>query len=210
MAVFYQPRQRISDKRWDYTRSSDDERWCYPTGYCAGYTDPEETEKSTGFAYSEEEKKRYLEHKAKFHTDGHATAAEAEECYRTYELDFTMKVQSNPAVRQPCLVCRTWTEDAVTVGKFLSFVLCKDHQTSEVVAKAYDDQTGRRERREHAEREKAKREKVEEPVGPSTEDLARAAIEERNAKLPKPPGGKTEEVVSEPAAEPTAKKKKRS
>src|SRR5512134_1548152 len=88
MTTYRQALQRESDKRWDFTSSTGSTK-AHPIGYCAGWRDvpsPEvaadlDARLGAGFAErlaAEIEEKR--QHQGKYHTDGHATAAEADAC----------------------------------------------------------------------------------------------------------------------------------
>ena len=134
MARIHMPRQRQSDGRWDYTVSSDEEGWAHASGYCVGWEDPEVTNAKLKERFGDhylmrpDEIEKKLLFKDKFHSDGHATAEEAEECHRQYELDFEVRVHTSPDTQKKCAICEAWTSDQVVVGEFRFFSLCSMHQ----------------------------------------------------------------------------------
>lgn len=146
MARIYMPRQRKSDMRYDYTVSSDEEGWAYPTGYCGGWRDPEEYNKKYGamggFSASEIEKTRA--HRQNFHEDGHATAEEAEECYLNYQLDFDVRWSEVEPSRKcavaECAELATWV---ARMEPFHRFFFCPAHQTRDDLKKAIKDNSAR-------------------------------------------------------------------
>ncbi len=132
----------MSTKRWDFTVSSDDEGWCHATGYCSGFTHPDEVDRQSeerGWGkMRQEEREKTLLHQAKFHTDGHATAAEANACHEEYELDFELRFGENPDEMLKCAVCGDFTTGRVSLGEFRRYVMCTAHHTREEVAKVRD------------------------------------------------------------------------
>jgi len=144
MARIYQALQRQSDKRWDMTVSSDEEGWAHAEGYCAGWRgDPDEAEKERlnkmfGEGFSDRlqadwDAKR--EFKDKFHTDGHATSAEAYDCYRQYELDCELRFWESKSEQRKCQVCETWTTHRAELGHGCSreFIVCPEHSTKDQI-----------------------------------------------------------------------------
>ncbi len=133
---YYEARQR-TDRRWDYTIAHNDGT-CYPTGYCGGFLDPDDTVKSLGYeCYSEEQKAEIRSRKDKYHTAGHETAEEAEECYRQYTLDTKTRFgMENSDAQRRCEKCGVWTTKRVMIES-LEIVLCDDHQSKETVAELY-------------------------------------------------------------------------
>lgn len=111
----YQALQRKTDGRWDYTYSNS-----YGTcavGYCSNNGDP-----SKGF-----------------HADGHASAKEAQACFRRYEVECHAKVYDAKDEQKRCAVCGEWTLGRVMVGAFdRVYVLCAHHQTPEHIAAQHD------------------------------------------------------------------------
>jgi hypothetical protein len=118
-----EPRQRETDKRWDYT-THNKRTGTRSIGYCRGW------DEKTG--------EKLRPNKDKFHTDGHETREEALECYRQYQLDnelFFGKELLDSQAR--CIECGEWTQLMVQVGYGVGrvFVLCEKHQNRETVAK---------------------------------------------------------------------------
>lgn len=76
--------------------------------------------------------------KHKYHTNGHATLEEACECYKSYQLDHSLRMdQVTSSTMHKCQVCGTWTQAIATVGPWLHFYLCDDHRNREEVAKLF-------------------------------------------------------------------------
>ena len=136
MARIYQPRQRESDKRWDYTISSDEEGWAHPAGYCHEY---KELSSSLGFPPETAEKHNMSirPFRDKFHGSGHATAEEAVLCYRQYQLDHELKFYCQPQEEvdrlERCTFCREFTAGYAFLGNIHNWPLCIKHQTREIV-----------------------------------------------------------------------------
>lgn len=131
---YYAARQRESDKRWDYTCMNDKVVW--PIGYCRPYKDlegdpwvgqmvnPEYLEKARSFAH-------------KHHDTGHATAEEAQACYREYQLDQHLDLHRKHLDTQfKCLICGEYTEEFAEVDH-TTFVLCEKHNSREEVEKLF-------------------------------------------------------------------------
>jgi len=143
MTRYYQPRQRISNGRWDYT-SGTNSSGIFAIGYCAGW--PEHTRESLeaksvrGYLVeailADQEKRRPSA--AKYHSDGHATAEEAVACHLQYELDTALAFVDDPSKQERCATCEEWTTGRATFrgDSFLRlFALCPKHQTREDVEK---------------------------------------------------------------------------
>lgn len=133
---YYEPRQRESDQRWDFTCQNDDHVW--PVGYCRPWLDVEEREGDpviTQLLITEE--KRALPFKDKHHSNGHETAEEAAQCYRQYLLDQKLRLMGEAGERRECNVCDEMTNLYAEIinGPFLS--LCKAHNNRETVEKLY-------------------------------------------------------------------------
>lgn len=115
---YYQPRQRESDQRWDYTCKRDKQIW--PIGYCSG---------------------RSAEgpHADKYHSDGHASAEEATNCYMLYLLDNELRFDDGEGSRvlHVCQYpgCEEFTGGHATVGTgpCAIYSLCEAHRTREAV-----------------------------------------------------------------------------
>lgn len=142
MAQVFQPRQRKSDKRWDYTVSSDEERWCHAIGWCAGWTETplEELQEKHGEAlgrmiFQERENRRPF--KDRYHDTGHATAEEAQACYRDYLLTEELELLSPPAkvmTKHKCELCDEFTAGAACIrGGHWRRYFCDAHRTLEQV-----------------------------------------------------------------------------
>jgi hypothetical protein len=127
MARIYSPKQRQSDRRWNMTCGSDDEGWTHPIGYCAGW--------------------HVEDHR--FHTDGHATSAEASACWDAYVLDTELTFRSHPSAQHQCQVCDAWTQGVAHLGReFLrEFHLCPEHQTRDHVKALRDAERAERRKR---------------------------------------------------------------
>jgi len=133
--------------RWDFTGSSDEEGWCYPSGYCSGFQHPDEVDRRAeerGWPkMSPEDRERALAHQAKFHKDGHATAAEANACHDEYELDFELRFYENPDEMLKCDSCGDFTTGRATLGDFHRLTLCQQHQTRDDVKKVREAERAR-------------------------------------------------------------------
>lgn len=119
MTTYFQPLQRKSDKRWDYT-SRTGSTPTHAIGYCAGWREHTEEE----WARMEEqygpflvrqlkadlERRRPL--KERYHSDGHATAEEAEHCHDTYMLDTALEFRRSETEQHRCAVCNEWAQTA--------------------------------------------------------------------------------------------------
>lgn len=105
---YYEPLQRQTDKRWDYTRRNDGQIWAI--GYCAGgQEDP-------------------------YHEDGHETPEEACECYKNYLLDNQVKLDfgTTEDTQHRCEMegCEEWTQKVAMVSH-RTYNLCDDHRNVE-------------------------------------------------------------------------------
>lgn len=141
---YAKPRQRETDKRWDYTNSRD--HLCWPIGYCGGWMWPEpgKADFPGGFGSRESYEtyhKTISQFREKYHRDGHATAEEAAECYRQYQLDNDLKFNTGKLQneQQKCEAegCDAWTQDISQITWMNMFPLCKDHQNRESVEKIF-------------------------------------------------------------------------
>lgn len=149
MTTYHQPLKRESDKRWDFTRGTGSSA-AYAVGYCAGWKEPPgpeeaaELDKKLGAGFAAritveiEAKRKY---QAKYHTDGHATAAEACACHRQYELDNELELKPKPNEESDTLHrcqafgCPVHTANLACLGQFNFFHLCDDHLNRETVEK---------------------------------------------------------------------------
>lgn len=142
MARIYQPLQRQSDKRWDMTVSSDEERWTHAEGFCAGTFEkqwpdwPEgETPERLRFWMSREyylaRREEHRPHAAHYHDDGHATAEEASACYERFGRLVERRDVVDENEQRKCQVCSAWTTHRVLIGHSIhqELVLCPAHQS---------------------------------------------------------------------------------
>lgn len=138
MATYYGPKQRITDKQWDYCASNS--HACYPIGYCHNYPYDESNESLKelfgGLVHWEHAKAKAEPFKDKYHTNGHATEEEACQCYTDYLLDNELSFGEDTHSQKKCKVCDEWTTGRAYVNHH-SFDLCPKHQTREEVAKLY-------------------------------------------------------------------------
>lgn len=149
MTTYRQALQRESDKRYDFTSSTGSTQ-AHAVGYCAGWREPAAGEEATrlekqfgpGFVQSlnlELEAKR--QHQAKYHTDGHATAAEACACFHQYELDNELEFKTKPVDeatelhRCQAASCKEFTAGIAFLGQHRHFYLCDMHRNRDEVEK---------------------------------------------------------------------------
>lgn len=134
---FLKPRQRQSDKRWDYTSANDNQKTCYAIGYCAPYrhwTD-EQRERLGGYITDEMVAESEAT-KHKHHEDGHATAEEACECYKQYLLDHETSYDGHKQEPwSPCDICQKRTPSVVMVSGWPKAHLCDEHRNRECLEK---------------------------------------------------------------------------
>lgn len=145
--MWYQPLQRQSDKRWDYTSSSGSSS--YPIGYCGGWKEytPEELadiDAKLGEGFSErliKERDRNVAFKHKFHKDGHATSEEACACYKQYVFECEREQYIEKSIAHKCAECGVWMSNITQFGRSLGkrLYLCDEHMTEEMYAKHYRD-----------------------------------------------------------------------
>ena len=142
MTTYYQALQRESDKRYDYTSSTGSTK-PHPIGYCAGWKEMADYGTAAWDKTLKESLERDIEekrpHKDKFHKDGHATAAEAEACYREYELDHHLDLRDVPTEKAESLhrcqgpECKEFTAGIAFLGHHRHFYLCDAHRNRETV-----------------------------------------------------------------------------
>lgn len=146
MTTYIQALQRESDRRWDKTSGTGSTK-PHAIGYCAGWKEPATGEEAVrlerqfgpGFVErmnADIEARR--EHQAKYHTDGHATAAEADECYQRYELDQELNFyapRTEPDSLHKCRApgCSEFTAGLATLGQHRNMWLCDKHRNREAV-----------------------------------------------------------------------------
>lgn len=146
MARIYQPLQRQSDGRWNMTVSSDDERWTHAVGFCSGTFDqvwpphnpslPERVAAWGSVEAYEADREKHRVHAFAYHDNGHATAAEAAECYDRYCRTLHRRDFDEKDVQRPCAICGAWTQHRVMVGEVRLFALCSKHLADKDVAAA--------------------------------------------------------------------------
>lgn len=141
MTTYYQALQRKSDGKFDYTSSTGSTQ-PHPIGYCAGWKEMSDYGTAAWDKLLKESLARDIEEKRpfkdKYHAHGHATAAEAEACYRQYELDQLLRLEGPPAGAESLHRCKApecseFTAGVAFLGNHLRFYLCDAHRTREVV-----------------------------------------------------------------------------
>lgn len=122
----YDSARQRTDGRWDYTTNS------HPIGYCSGWTWNETYDPKKEWAYGSEDHWQKSKIKAeaskdKYHTGGHATAEEACECYKNYQLDNHLQLdRKSTNTMHKCKVCGTYTESMASVGFWQLYHLCDE------------------------------------------------------------------------------------
>jgi hypothetical protein len=118
MTTFFQPLQRESDKRWDYTRRTNSVP-PHPIGYCGGWNYDRlleaMPEADPHREYLVREMHDHEPLRAKYHTNGHATAEEAEHCHDTYLLDTALVFRRSDSEQHRCVVCKDWGQNLADV-----------------------------------------------------------------------------------------------
>lgn len=121
-------RQRQHDGRWDYTTE-----WqgrISPIGYCHKFIDFDPTRD----VVSPEQIEEHRASAHKYHTEGHATAEEAVDCYEEYLLDHYLHEADSQDEQRKCEVCGTWTTRQMHV-RYTIAALCPEHATREEMKK---------------------------------------------------------------------------
>ncbi len=133
---YYGPRQRESDKRWDYTCRNDGHIW--PVGYCRKYEEWwVRFEEQFGHRPNQDEIDRCIANQHKYHSEGHATDDEACACYREYLLDHHLRLGLECSDAQyKCKVCGAWTSLYAEVD-MRHWTLCEQHNNREEVEKLF-------------------------------------------------------------------------
>ena len=122
-----------SDGRFDYTSSNDGR--AHALGYCAGWQ--EYTPEQRGmYGMSETWWEEHQKLKDKYHTTGHATAKEAEGCYKDYLLDTSLRF-SKLNLQHKCKVCNTYTQGVAYIGAYTVIPLCYEHCNRESLTDLY-------------------------------------------------------------------------
>lgn len=120
------------DGRWDFVCMRKDT--VRPVGYCREY----DAIDVMNYPLSDEEQHHMRSFAHKYHTDGHDTAEEAQECYKRYLLDQRLRLgQRMSNQQQKCRICDAWTDQFVTIGASTLYVLCSQHNNRESVAELY-------------------------------------------------------------------------
>lgn len=137
---YYQPRQRESDGRWDYTRRNDDH--IHAVGYCAGWREWKDMQFLVDPAYNEHLRRQHeaqtLPHKDKYHSDGHATPDEASECYKSYLMDQRLRLNLTDAnSMQKCQVCGKFTQLFAELD-CKAWRLCETHNHRQAVEAIFE------------------------------------------------------------------------
>jgi hypothetical protein len=132
---YYEPLQRKTDQRWDFTKN------VYPTGYCAGWREwkPLEIYDDAHNAHWKQEwETKILPHKDRYHSDGHATAEEAAECYKQYLLDrrLSLNRKSSNSMHK-CKICGEFTQLFAELDLQL-WHLCEAHNNRESIEKLFE------------------------------------------------------------------------
>ena len=131
---YYEPKQRKSDGKWDYTRNG------LAAGYCQNFK-PIEKESVEQFRISDELVEKHNGCADKYHTNGHDSADEACECYKQYQLDYQLQLDHEDKNQQrKCEVCGEWTTKFAMLDCSL-FHLCDKHRTRDEVEKLYSAST---------------------------------------------------------------------
>lgn len=127
---YYKARQRQTDGRWDYTVGNDGH--VRPVGYCGKFSD------KYPFHVSEEYLNEIRATAHKHHTDGHATAEEACECYRQYLLDHHLRLKGDwKDTQHQCEACGAWTSLYAEID-MRYYNLCEQHNNLEEVEKRFE------------------------------------------------------------------------
>lgn len=133
---YLQARQRKSDEKWDFTTMRDGH--ISPVGYCGGLPNWDGVKGIMPDAVIEEGKKEQAPFLDRYHTHGHATAEEAQECYRRYLLDQRLRMGLKLSdQQQKCVECSAWTQGLAMIDGSTHLVLCEQHQAREVVERHF-------------------------------------------------------------------------
>ncbi len=121
------------DGRFDFTSELDG--YIRPVGYCAGY---ETIAVDESIITPQEWIDKNEKYKDNFHTHGHNTEEEAAECYRKYQLDFSLVLNNPPSSNyRKCKVCEKLTNNVARLG-MKHWYLCEEHNTREEIEKLYN------------------------------------------------------------------------
>lgn len=122
-------RQRDKDKRWDYTCKTS-HGLIYPIGYCMPYNIIDPDKEGSTLIASEEYKQKVRDNKDLYHSDGHETEEEAQQCYKNYLLDEARYNSHMIDQMLRCEICREFTDLVVHVDN-RTFILCEEHNNRE-------------------------------------------------------------------------------
>lgn len=137
MGAYFSTMQR-EDGRWIFTVHYS-RGYPVPTGYCHAFM-PISIDQFAMFNpfYIEEHNK----HEAMYHTDGHATAAEATACYRQYLLDHKSTIGLiRRDTMKPCIVCGMFT-DLYAECDQQQWSLCEKHNNQGTVDTLFEFEPG--------------------------------------------------------------------
>lgn len=150
MTAYFQVLQRESDKRWDYTRSTGSTK-PHPIGYCGGWVYDRllagMNEKDPHREMLVREMQEREPFKAKYHSDGHATAEEAEHCHDTYLLDTALVFRRSETEQHRCVVCNAWAQNLADIrGENVGphHWLCDEHASRDAYEPAFRKRYERR------------------------------------------------------------------
>jgi hypothetical protein len=141
----YSAMQHPKDNRWRYVCSGG-----YEIGYCHARMiwTAEEVQRVMGnrtdpAAHAAELNAKTEPFAAKYHTDGHATAAEAEACYRQFQLDQELRFHddnANASSQHRCKApgCAAFTSGMALMGEFNMLPMCSLHRNRESVEAVLD------------------------------------------------------------------------
>lgn len=87
----------------------------------------------------EVEKAKYADHLHRYHDNGHASAEDAEACYRLYEVLLHSRRRIDDGVQLKCAACGAWTQARVLVGNAIpyEYAICATCDTHENVLAAH-------------------------------------------------------------------------
>lgn len=142
--AWYRPLQR-RDGRWDYVCTNS--AGTFAIGYCFNGEKPfysltwDELADVVKDLYGndparwEEEKAKHAPRLANYHNTGHATAEEACECYRRYDVLEHSHRHDDEDAQKKCAICGEWTMHRVTVGTTLcaEYAICAKCDTEDNV-----------------------------------------------------------------------------
>ena len=135
------PKQRESDRRWDYCNSNK-RTGTFAIGYCRAWIQlSSENTRFLSPVQCEEENWRLEPWLSKFHSTGHATEEEACACYKEYLLDHEFQVRKYEDRQHKCRICDKWTQTGVEVGYVFFANLCSEHATRAEVSKLFQVHT---------------------------------------------------------------------